>query len=139
MKHLLLAVVFLVLLASGYYFYGLFFETTTDRSLYQYTLQSGNLDDLYRFAPVVEAQMRRLAVLQDVSSDLENPQAMVNVDEAAAQGQLPAVTISFNLAPGVALSDAITQIVDSEKRLALPATITSSLARASARTEPHSR
>jgi HAE1 family hydrophobic/amphiphilic exporter-1 len=39
-------------------------------------------------------------------------------------GQLPAVTISFNLAPGVALGEAIDQIQDMERRLALPATIT---------------
>jgi hydrophobic/amphiphilic exporter-1 (mainly G- bacteria), HAE1 family len=40
------------------------------------------------------------------------------------QGQLPAVTISFNLAPGVALGEAIDQIQEMERRLALPATIT---------------
>jgi HAE1 family hydrophobic/amphiphilic exporter-1 len=180
----------------------------SNRSAYQYTLQSGNLDELYRFAPLVEAQMRRLRVLQDVGSDLQikNPQAIVNVDreKAAAlglsaeqirttlynafgsrqvatiftasndyavilelgpsfqqstdalskvfvrsaagqlvplgtvatvsqvagpltvthQGQLPAVTISFNLAPGVALGEAIEQIQEMERRLALPATIT---------------
>jgi HAE1 family hydrophobic/amphiphilic exporter-1 len=180
----------------------------SNRSLYQYTLQSGSLDELYRFAPLVEAQMRRLPVLQDVGSDLQikNPQALVNIDreKAAAlglsaeqirttlynafgsrqvatiftasndyavilelgpsfqesadalskvfvrsaagqlvplatvatvnqvagpltvthQGQLPAVTISFNLAPGVALGEAIEQIQGMERRLALPATIT---------------
>jgi HAE1 family hydrophobic/amphiphilic exporter-1 len=180
----------------------------SSRSLYQYTLQSGNLDELYRFAPLVAAQMRRLPALQDVGSDLQikNPQAIVNIDrqKAAAlgltaeqirttlynsfgsrqvatlytasndyavilelgpsfqedadaltkvfvrstagqlvplgtvatvsqvagpltvthQGQLPAVTISFNLAPGVALGAAIDQIQDMERRLALPATIT---------------
>jgi HAE1 family hydrophobic/amphiphilic exporter-1 len=180
----------------------------SSRSLYQYTLQSGNLDELYRFAPLVAAQMRRLPALQDVGSDLQikNPQAIVNVDrqKAAAlgltaeqirttlynsfgsrqvatlytasndyavilelgpsfqedadalskvfvrstagqlvplgtvatvsqvagpltvthQGQLPAVTISFNLAPGVALGAAIDQIHEMERGLALPATIT---------------
>ena len=177
------------------------------RSFYQYTLQSGDLDQLYRFAPLVEAQMRRLPVLEDVGSDLQikSPQAVVDVDrdKAAALGltaeqirntlyssfgtrqvatiytpsndyavilevapsfqqtaddlakvflrsaggqlvpldtvatigqvsgpqtinhlgQLPSVTISFNLAPGVALGEAIEQILDMEKRLALPATI----------------
>ncbi len=180
----------------------------SSRSLYQYTLQSSNLDELYRFAPLVEAQMRRLPILQDVGSDLQirSPQAVVNIDrqKAAAlgltaeqirttlynsfgsrqvatvyspsndyavmleldpsfqqqaddlskvfvrstggqlvplatvatvsqvagpltvnhQGQLPAVTISFNLAPGVALGEAIDQIQEMERRLALPATIT---------------
>jgi hydrophobic/amphiphilic exporter-1 (mainly G- bacteria), HAE1 family len=180
----------------------------SSRSFYQYTLQSGSLDELYRFAPLVEAQMRRLPALQDVGSDLQikSPQAVVNVDrqKAAAlgltaeqirttlynsfgsrqvatlytasndyavilelgpsfqenadslskvfvrstagqlvplgtvatisqaagpltvthQGQLPAVTISFNLAPGVALGAAIDQIQEMERRIALPATIT---------------
>src|SRR6516162_6789305 len=62
----------------------------SSRSLYQYTLQSGNLDELYRFAPLVAAQMRRLPALQDVGSDLQikNPQAIVNIDrqKAAALG-----------------------------------------------------
>jgi HAE1 family hydrophobic/amphiphilic exporter-1 len=180
----------------------------SSRSAYQYTLSSTNLDELYAFAPLVEAQMRRLSLLQDVGSDLQikSPQAVVNVDrqKAAAlgltaeqirttlynafgsrqvatiftasndyavilelapsfqestdalskmfvrsaagqlvplgtvatvtqvagpltvshQGQLPAVTISFNLAPSAALGDAIDQIQDMERRLALPATIT---------------
>jgi hydrophobic/amphiphilic exporter-1 (mainly G- bacteria), HAE1 family len=180
----------------------------SNRSAYQYTLASTNLDELYRFAPLIEAQMRRLPSLQDVGSDLQikNPQAVVNVDrqKAAAlgltaeqirttlynafgsrqvatiltasndyavilefassfqentealskvfvrssagqlvplatvatvsqvagpltvthQGQLPAVTISFNLAPGVALGAAIDQIQNMERQLALPATIT---------------
>jgi HAE1 family hydrophobic/amphiphilic exporter-1 len=42
------------------------------------------------------------------------------------QGQLPAVTLSFNVAPGFALGEAINQIQDMERRLALPATITAS-------------
>jgi multidrug efflux pump subunit AcrB len=134
MKRLLVAAVLLVLLAGGYYFRSLFFKTAMDRTLYQYTLQSGDLDELYRFAPVVEAQMRQLPVLQDVSSDSEikSPQAIVNADRqnAAAQGQRPAVTISFSLAPGATLGAAIAQIADSERRLALPVTITSSVARA---------
>ncbi len=180
----------------------------SNRSAYQYTLASTNLDELYRFAPLIEAQMRRLPSLQDVGSDLQikNPQAVINVDrqKAAAlgltaeqirttlynafgsrqvatiltasndyavilefgssfqentealskvfvrssagqlvplgtvatvsqvagpltvthQGQLPAVTISFNLAPGVALGEAIDQIQNMERQLALPATIT---------------
>jgi HAE1 family hydrophobic/amphiphilic exporter-1 len=178
------------------------------RSFYQYTLQSGDLDQLYRFAPLVEAQMRRLAVLEDVGSDLQikSPQAVVNVDRQKAAalgltaeqirntlyssfgsrqvatiytasndyavilevdpsfqqtaddlskvflrsasgqlvplatvatigqipgpqtvnhlGQLPAVTISFNLAPGVALGEAIERIQEMERGLGLPATIT---------------
>jgi multidrug efflux pump subunit AcrB len=40
------------------------------------------------------------------------------------------MTISFNLVPKVALADAIAQIHDIEIRLALPATITTSLTKA---------
>ena len=178
------------------------------KSLYQYTLQAGNLDDLFRFAPLVDAEIRKLPGLQDISSDLQikSPQTILNVDQQKAstlgltseqiratlynsfgsrqvatiytasndyavilelapsyqensealsktfvrsaagqlvplgtvatvtqgagpltvnhQGQLPAVTISFNLAPGVALGDAISRIQDMERRLVFPPTIT---------------
>jgi HAE1 family hydrophobic/amphiphilic exporter-1 len=41
-------------------------------------------------------------------------------------GQLPAVTISFNLAPGVALSDAVSTIAKVQKQIHLPDTVTTS-------------
>ena len=40
------------------------------------------------------------------------------------QGQYPSVTISFNLAPGVSLSDASRAIVDLEQKMGMPSTIT---------------
>ena len=39
------------------------------------------------------------------------------------QGQFPVVTFSFNLAPGVALSQAVTAITQAEKELGMPASI----------------
>src|SRR6202012_2189796 len=39
------------------------------------------------------------------------------------QGQFPAVTISFNLPPGVALSDALTAIQNAERDLHKPAAL----------------
>jgi multidrug efflux pump len=39
------------------------------------------------------------------------------------QGQFPSVTVSFNLAPGVALSDAAKAIIDMEQRIGMPGTI----------------
>jgi multidrug efflux pump len=39
------------------------------------------------------------------------------------QGQFPAVTLSFNLPPGVALGDAVTAINEMERGMGLPATI----------------
>jgi multidrug efflux pump len=40
------------------------------------------------------------------------------------QGQYPSVTISFNLAPGVALSDASRAILNMEQKIGMPSTIT---------------
>ena len=39
------------------------------------------------------------------------------------QGQFPSVTVSFNLAPGVSLSDAATAITDMERKIGMPTTI----------------
>jgi multidrug efflux pump subunit AcrB len=105
------------------------------QSLYQYRLQSGNLDELHRFAPVVETQMRELPVLKDVSLDSQlKSETFVDVDPqtVTVRGvkKLPTMTISFSLAPKVALADAVVQIHDMEIRLALPAIITTSLAKA---------
>ena len=44
------------------------------------------------------------------------------------QGQLPSVTFSFNLAPGVALSDAVRAINQTEESIGMPATIHGSFA-----------
>jgi multidrug efflux pump subunit AcrB len=44
------------------------------------------------------------------------------------QGQFPAVTFSFNLAPGVALSDAVKAINEAEQSIGMPATIHGSFA-----------
>jgi multidrug efflux pump subunit AcrB len=125
MKRLLLAGLSLVLLAGGYYFLGFSFEAR-NLEAYQYTLQSQNLDELNRFAPTVEAQMRRLPSLQDVSSDLQikSPDTIGNSSLMS-----PGITVLFKLAPGVALGDAIDQIQRMEKGLPLPATITTSFSK----------
>ena len=39
------------------------------------------------------------------------------------QGQFPSVTLSFDLAPGVALGDAVTQIDSAEREIAMPANV----------------
>jgi len=63
------------------------------KGLYQYTLQSPDTDDLYRVAPLVEAKIRTLAGLSDVSSDLQikNPEIDVDIkrDKAATLGVTP--------------------------------------------------
>ncbi len=180
---------------------------TLTKSQYQYTLSGPDLVELYATAPKVEAKMRTIPGLQDVTSDLQitSPQVLVTIDRdkaaalhvTAAQietalsnayssrqistiytpsnqyqvvvellpefqqgavdlgmlyvrsgtgnlvplsavtttgssaapltvqhlGQLPAVMLSFNLAPGLSLSEAIPSIEEAVKH-DLPASIT---------------
>ena len=182
---------------------------TSSKSLYQYTLQGQDTDELYRSATAFEAKLRELPELMDVTSDLQisNPQVRVEInrDKVAALGlsvlqvedalgyaygsrqvssifaptnqyqvileldplyqaapaalgmlyirgktgqlipletiatisktigplavnhlgQLPAVTISFNLRPGVALGDAM-KLVDRLAGTELPPTVSTS-------------
>ncbi len=182
---------------------------TLSRSQYQFTLQAIDTEELYTSAQALEARMRDLPGLQDVTSDLQikNPQVEVEIDrdraaslgvsaqqiESALQsayassqistifapgneyavimellpryqrdpgalsrlyvrsasgdlvpldalatlkegfgplsinhlGQLPAVTISFNVEPGVALGTAVGE-VDRLARSVLPATVSTS-------------
>ncbi|MGE3510117.1 MAG: efflux RND transporter permease subunit, partial [Vicinamibacterales bacterium] len=52
------------------------------RSLYQFTLQDTDTDQLYQWAPIFEAKMRELPGLEDVSSDLQlkNPQVSLDLN-----------------------------------------------------------
>ncbi len=177
------------------------------KSTYQYTIQDGDVDELYRLAPLLQERIGQLPGFQDVNSDLQlrNRQAIVDVDRDKAaqlgitldqvkntlysafgtrqistiyqpsndyqvilevdprfqrdptdlsrlylraangisvplgaiatvhagigpvtvnhQGQLPAVTIAFNLAPGVSLGDAVVAIGRLERQLDLPVTV----------------
>ncbi len=177
------------------------------KSQYQYTLQASDLQLLYQWGPRLEAELKNLPLLQDVTTDLQtsSPQLVVNVDQDRAallgisddqvrsalynafgsrqvatiytaandygvilettqnfqnspdnvgrlhvratdgtlvaldsiatlrlgvgpltinhQGQLPSVTLSFNLAPGAALSEAIDAVREVERSAGLPATV----------------
>jgi len=179
------------------------------RSQYQFALQSPDTEELYKYAPILEAKVRDLPGLQDVTTDLQvkNPQVDVLIDRDKASalgltpqqvedalftayasrqistiyapnneylvimelepqyqadptalsmlyirsssgalvpldavarlsrslgpvtvnhlGQLPAVTLSFNLKPGVALGDAVTAVAE-VARETLPSTISTS-------------
>ncbi len=179
------------------------------KSLYQFTLQSPDTGELYKYASQLESRLKGLKELQDVTSDMliSNPQVNVEIDrdkaatlgvtaqqvedalysaysmrqvstiyapnneyqvilellpqyqldptalpllyvrssngslvplDAVAKltqnlgpmtinhlGQLPSVTISFNLAPGVALGQAVDSVDKIAKRV-LPSTITTS-------------
>jgi HAE1 family hydrophobic/amphiphilic exporter-1 len=179
------------------------------KSQYQFALQSPEFKELYEQAPILEARMRGLPGLQDVTSDVQikNPQVNVEIDRDKASalrvtasqiedalysaygarqistiftsinqypvilelepqyqldpsalsmlyirsstsqlvplntvanlsrslgplsinhlGQLPSVTISFNIKPGVSLGDAVAA-VEKLARATLPATISTS-------------
>ncbi len=180
------------------------------KSLYQYTLQGPDIEELYQWAPRLEAALQRLPELQDVTSDLQiaSPQVVIAINRDKATtlgvtaeqienalysaygsrqvstiyapnneyqvilevesrfqrdpaalallnlrgasgrlvpldtvahvesrlgpltvnhtGQLPSVTISFNLRPDVALGDAIGSIGNRVSDLGVPASITGS-------------
>ena len=179
------------------------------KALYQFTLQSPNTQELYRYGALLESRLRALPDLQDVTSDiqLKNPQLNIEIDrdkatalDVSAQqiedalytaygsrqistiyaannayqvimelepeyqkdpaalsllyirssknqlvpidsvakitrgvgplsvnhsGQLPSVTLSFNLRPGMALGSAVTA-VNKMARNVLPSTISTS-------------
>src|SRR5262249_6610749 len=62
-------------------------------SLYQLTLQSPNLNEIYSWAPRLEDAMRKLPGVVDVNSDLQiaSPQVMVDInrDRSTALGVTP--------------------------------------------------
>ena len=96
-----------------------------------YQQDPNSLKKLYVRAPAVAgspgtpAQAARLIPL-DALVDFKNE---VSARTVSHQGQLPAVTISFNLAPEVALGTAIEQIREIERRLQMPATLVDELRR----------
>jgi hypothetical protein len=132
--------VILILLAVGYhyrYHFRSFFlhDGMHQSDLIRYRLQSDNVDDLHRYAPAIEAQMRELPFLEDISLDsqVKSDQATVGVDpqkRVPIIKLLPTMTITFRLAPKVTFGDAIAQVHDMEIRLALPPTIMTSFAAA---------
>jgi len=59
---------------------------TLTKSQYQFTLQSPNTKELYKHAPLLEAKLRELPSVQDVTSDLQisNPQVNIGIDRDKA-------------------------------------------------------
>src|SRR6185312_16317809 len=185
------------------------------KSQYQYTLQAGDLTELYKWADTMKERVAKLPGVQDVTTDMQiatpNERLAIDMDRAQSlgidnttlrdtlfssfgtrqvadiysafsdtpvilevdpkyqenadglkhiyvrssiptantgklvpldgfvsfrqsvgpssvshQGQLPSVTISFNLEPGVALGQAVDGIAEIERQVAMPATVTTS-------------
>src|SRR5262245_7768947 len=64
------------------------------RSLYQFTLQDTDTDELYHWAPILEAKLRELPGLEDVNSDMQvrNPRIRVDMD----RDKISALGLSVN-------------------------------------------
>jgi HAE1 family hydrophobic/amphiphilic exporter-1 len=78
----------------------------------------GSLSRLY-----VRASTGRLVPLDTVASVERRPQLLT----IGHLGQLPAVTLSFNLAPGIALGTAVASIKAVEREMGLPVSVSGSL------------
>jgi HAE1 family hydrophobic/amphiphilic exporter-1 len=62
------------------------------KSQYQFTLQGTDLDALYRYAPVLEARLKQIPGLQDVTSDLQVKNPQVNIEINRDKASLLGVT-----------------------------------------------
>ncbi len=84
----------------------------------QYQRNPSDLQNLY----VRSTTTGKLVPLQSVAS-VTRASGPLSINH---QGQLPAVTISFNLAPGVSLGDAVKAIQGAAREMRLPGTMTTS-------------
>ncbi len=112
------------------------YDAIGQRQVAQYFTQTNS----YRVILEVTPQLQQNPALFDklyVTSPLTGQQvplsSFVKVDTSKTayllishQGQFPAVTISFNLAPGVALGDAVTAITKAQTEMGVPATLSGS-------------
>ncbi|HEV8345758.1 MAG TPA: efflux RND transporter permease subunit [Vicinamibacterales bacterium] len=64
------------------------------RSLYQFTLQDTDTEELYHWAPILEAKLRELPGLEDVNTDMQvrNPQVRIDMD----RDKISALGLSVN-------------------------------------------
>jgi HAE1 family hydrophobic/amphiphilic exporter-1 len=76
-----------------------------------------SLDRIYVKSPLT-GQAVPLSVLVDIDSSRVGPLSV------AHQGQFPAITLSFNLSPGVALGQAVDAINAASREIGLPDTVT---------------
>ena len=74
------------------------------------------LDHIFIKSPLTGQQVPLSAIVKWTTA----PTAFLSINH---QGQFPAVTLSFNLAPGIALSQAVTAIQQAEAELGMPASL----------------
>ena len=79
----------------------------------------GTLNDIYLKSPVTGQQVPLSTFVKWTT----RPTTFLAINH---QGEFPAITISFNLAPGVALGDAVTAIQRAQSEMGLPASVVGS-------------
>jgi len=84
--------------------------------------------------PTLSSSTSNLVLLPTTSTNLVPLSAVATVERTTAplavihQDQFPAITISFNLAPGASLGDAVAAISEAEADIDMPASVTGSYA-----------
>jgi hypothetical protein len=121
-------------LGAYHYRYEFFREwmALSSDGLLRYRLQSTDVEDLQRFAPMMEAQMRNLPILKDVCLDpeLKKEQGVVSTEPKLVVGEVPTRAITFRLVPPSKLADATRAIDGARVQLAIPNTFGRSFAKA---------
>jgi len=99
-------------------------EFQTDTNQYQVVLEvdgdnRGNIETLQslRLRSPVSGEMVPLSAIVTIAAPRAGPVSILH------HGLLPAVNISFNLAPGAPLGDAVTRIDEIRRRIGMPASI----------------
>jgi len=98
--------------------------STMYESLNQYHVVM-EVDPRYQQSPdsIQDLYVRSSAGTQVPMSAMTGYKMGLTAQSINHQGQFPSVTLSFNIAPGVALGDAIAQVNEATKAMSLPATV----------------
>ncbi len=112
------------------------YDAIGQRQVAQYFTQTNNYHVVLEITPQLQEDpglFDKLYITSPISGQQVPLSAFVKVDTdktayllISHQGQFPAVTISFNLAPGVALGDAVTAITKAQAEMGVPPTLSGS-------------
>jgi hydrophobe/amphiphile efflux-1 (HAE1) family protein len=112
------------------------YDAFGQRQAAQFFTQANSYHVILEITPALQSDpetLRKLYLKSALTGDMVPLSAMTKYDTQHVtylsinhQGQFPAVTLSFNLAPGAALGDAVDAIDRASAEMRLPATITGS-------------
>ncbi len=112
------------------------YDAIGQRQVAQYFTQTNSYHVILEVTPKLQedpALFDKLYITSPLTGQQVPLSAFVEIDTSKTayllishQGQFPAVTISFNLAPGVALGDAVNAIQKAESEMGVPATLSGS-------------